>query len=149
MGAFRGLIEAQPDKAAGMLIEAIGSDDWKTRGMAIDMIVTLKGDGVTERFSAGLDKLDADTQVLMIGALVGRGEKDALRPVITKAASNSNVEIRALAIKSLGDIGDASSVQVLVNVIETGKNDEEKKLSASSLRRLSGKNINGQIIKSM
>ncbi len=149
MGAFRGLIEAQPDKAAVMLIEAIRSNDWKTRGMAIDMIVTLKGDGVTEQFSAGLDKLDDDTQVLMIGALVGRGEKDALRPVITKAASNSNAEIRALAIKSLGDIGDAGSVQVLVNVIETGKNDEEKKLSASSLRRLSGKNINGQIIKSM
>ncbi|MHC4285209.1 MAG: HEAT repeat domain-containing protein, partial [Planctomycetota bacterium] len=149
MGAFRGLIEAQPDKAAGMLIEAIGSDDWKTRGMAIDMIVTLKGQGVTERFSADLDKLDSDTQVLMIGALVGRGEKDALRPVITKATNSSNAEIRALSIKSLGDIGDASSVQVLVNVIETGKNDEVKKLSASSLRRLSGKNINGQIIKSM
>jgi HEAT repeat protein len=149
MGAFRGLIETQPDKAAGMLIEAIGSNDWKTRGMAIDMIVTLKGQGVTERFTAGLDKLAPDTQVLMIGALVGRGEKDALRPVITKAATSSNAEIRALAIKSLGDIGDASSVQVLVNVIETGKNDEEKKLSASSLRRLSGKNINGQIIKSM
>jgi HEAT repeat protein len=149
MGAFRGLIETQPDKAAGMLIEAIGSDDWKTRGMAIDMIVTLKGEGVTERFSADLDKLDADTQVLMIGALVGRGEKDALRPVITKATNSSNAEIRALSIKSLGDIGDASSVQVLVNVIETGKNDEEKKLSASSLRRLSGKKINGQIIKSM
>ena len=149
IGAFRGSIEAQPDKAAGMLIEAIGSDDWKTRGLAIDMIVSLKGDGVTERFSAELDKLDADTQVLMIGALVGRGEKDALRPVITKAASGSNAEIRALAIKSLGDIGDAGSVQVLVNVIETGKNDEEKTLSASSLRRLSGKNINGQIIKSM
>lgn len=149
MGAFRGLIEAQPDKAAGMLIEAIGSDDWKTRGLAIDMIVTLKGQGVTERFSADLDKLDADTQVLMIGALVGRGEKDALRPVITKATNSTNAEIRALSIKSLGDIGDASSVQVLVNVIETGNNDEEKKLSASSLRRLSGKNINGQIIKSM
>jgi HEAT repeat protein len=149
MGAFRGLIEAQPDKAADMLIEAIVSDDWKTRGMAIDMIVSLKGDGVTERFSADLDKLDADTQVLMIGALVGRGEKEALRPVITQAVSNSNADIRALAIKSLGDIGDTSSVQVLVNVLETGKNDEEKKLSASSLRRLSGKNINGQIIKSM
>lgn len=149
MGAFRGLIETQPDKAAGMLIEAIGSDDWKTRGMAIDMIVTLKGQGVTERFSADLDKLDGDTQALMIGALVGRGEKDALRPVITKATNSSNSEIRALSIKSLGDIGDASSVQILVNVIETGKNDEEKKLSASSLRRLSGKNINGQIIKSM
>jgi len=149
MGAFAGLIETQPDKTADILVEAIGSSDWKTRGMAIDMIVTLKGQGVTERFSAGLDKLDDDTQVLMLGALVGRGEKDALRPVITKAASNSNAEIRALAIKSLGDIGDASSVQVLVNVIETGKNDEEKKLSASSLRRLSGKNINGQIVKSM
>ncbi len=149
MGAFAGTIEAQPDKAADMLIEAVKSDDWKIRGMAIDMIVALEGEGVTERFSAGLDKLDADTQVLMIGALVGRGEKDALRPVLTKAVSSSNPQMRALAIKSLGDIGDTGSVQVLVNVIESGKSDEDKTLSASSLRRLPGKSINGQIVKSM
>ncbi|MHC4146233.1 MAG: HEAT repeat domain-containing protein, partial [Planctomycetota bacterium] len=149
MGAFAGTIEAQPDKAEGMLIEAVKSDDWKIRGMAIDMIVALKGEGVTERFSVGLDKLDADTQVLMVGALVGRGEKDALRPVITKAVSSPNPRMRALAIKSLGDIGDADSVQVLVNVIESGKSDEDKTLSASSLRRLPGRSINGQIVKSM
>jgi HEAT repeat protein len=149
MGAFAGTIEAQPDKAADMLIEAVKSDDWKIRGMAIDMIVALKGEGVTERFSAGLDKLDADTQVLMIGALVGRGEKDALRPVLTKAVSSPNPQMRALAIKSLGDIGNAGSVQVLVNVIETGKSNEDKTLSASSLRRLPGRNINAQIVKSM
>ena len=141
MGAFAGTIEAQPHKAAGMLIEAVRSDDWKIRGMAIDMIVALEGEGVTQQFSAGLDKLDAETQVLMVGALVARGEKDALRPVITKAVSSSNVQMRALAIKSLGDIGDASSVQVLVNAIESGKSDEEKTLSASSLRRLPGKSI--------
>ncbi|MHC4229789.1 MAG: HEAT repeat domain-containing protein [Planctomycetota bacterium] len=149
MGAFAGTIEAQPDKASDMLIEAVKSDDWKIRGMAIDMIVALKGEGVTERFSAGLDKLDADTQVLMIGALVGRGENDALRPVITKAVSSPNPQMRALAIKSLGDIGDAGSVKVLVNVIENGKSDEDKTLSASSLRRLPGKSINAQIVKSM
>jgi len=149
MGAFAGTIEAQPGKAADMLIEAAASDDWKIRGMAIDMVVALDGDGVTERFSADLDKLNAETQVLMLGALVARGEKDALKPVITKAVSSSNAQMRALAIKSLGDIGDASSVQVLVNVIERGKSDEDKTLSASSLRRLLGKSINGQIVKSM
>ncbi len=149
MGAFAGTIEAQPDKAEGMLIEAVRSDDWKIRGMAIDMIVALDGEGVTERFSANLDKLNAETQVLMIDALVARDEKDALRPVITKAVSSSNARMRALAIKSLGDIGDAGSVQVLVDVIESGKSDEDKTLSASSLRRLLGKSINGQIVKSM
>jgi HEAT repeat protein len=149
MGAFAGSIEAQPDKAAAMLIEAIRSDDWKIRGMAVDMIVALKGDGVTERFSADLDKLDVGTQVLVLGALVARGETEPLRPVITKAVSNPNAEIRALAIKSLGDIGDAGSIKVLVNVIEAGKNEEDKTLAASSLRRLPGKDINGQIIKLM
>jgi len=149
MGAFAGTIEAQPDKAEEMLIEAAASDDWKIRGMAIDMIVALDGEGVTERFSANLDRLNAETQVLMIGALVARDEKDALRPVITKAASSSNPEMRALAIKSLGDIGDASSVQVLVDVIESGESDEDKTLSASSLRRLLGGSINGHIVKSM
>ncbi len=107
MGAYAGSIEAQPEKATEMLIAAIGSDDWKIQGMAIDMIVTLKGDGVTQRFSAGLDTLDDATQVLVIGALIARGEKDALRPVITKAVSNSNPEIRTLAIKALGDAGNA------------------------------------------
>ncbi len=149
MGAFASSIEAQPDKAAAMLIEAIRSDDWKIRGMAVDMIVALKGDGVTERFSANLDKLDVGTQVLVLGALVARGETEPLRPVITKAVSNPNAEIRALAIKSLGDIGDAGSIKVLVNVIEAGKNEEDKTLAASSLRRLPGKDINGQIIKLM
>ncbi|MHC4116137.1 MAG: HEAT repeat domain-containing protein [Planctomycetota bacterium] len=149
MGAFAGTIEAQPDKAADMLIEAAASDDWKIRGMAIDMVVSLKGEGVTERFSAGLNKLNAETQVLMLGALVARDERDALRPVITKTVSSPNTELRALAVKALGDIGDAASVQVLVNVIATSASDEDRSLSASSLRRLPGKDINGRIIQSM
>ena len=148
LGAFAGLIEAQPDKAMEMLIEAIGSDHWKTRGMAIDMIVALDGERVTERFSTGLDKMDPGTQILVLGALVARGEKRALRPVITKAVSGSNPEIRTLAIKSLGDVGDAHSVQVLVDVMHTGS-EEEKNLAASSLRRLSGENVNTQIVQSM
>jgi len=149
MGAFAGSIEAQPDKAVGMLMEAIRSDDWKMKGMAVDLIVTLKGRGVTEQFSADLNKLDVGTQVLVLGALVARGEAEPLRPVITKAVSNRNAAIRALAIKSLGNIGDAGSVKVLVNVVKSGKNDEDKTLAASSLRRLRGNDINGQIIKSM
>lgn len=149
MGAFAGSIEAQPDNATDMLVEAIGSDDWKIRGMAIDMIVTLKGEGITERFSAGLEKMYAETQVLVLGALVDRGEKDALRPVITKAVSNSNTEIRRLAIKSLGNVGDGSSVKVLADIIESDADNEEKTLAASSLRRLLGKSINGEIVRAM
>ena len=149
MGAFAGSIEAQPDEAADLLIKAVKSDDWKIRGMAIDMIVSLEGEGVTERFSAELNRLNADTQVLMLRALVGRGEKEALRPVVTKAVSSSNAELRALAIKSLGDIGNAGSVPVLVGVLENGAGDEDRSLSASSLRRLRGKSINGQIVISM
>ncbi len=148
MGAFAGTIEAQPDKAADLLMEAVKSDDWKVRGMAIDMIVALKGEGVTERFAAGLNTLDAETQVLMLDALVARGEEEALRPVITDAVSSRNPELRALAIKSLGDIGDADSVKVLVDVLDDG-DEQDSSLSASSLRRLPGKDINGQIIKSM
>jgi HEAT repeat protein len=148
MGAFAGTIEAQPEKAADLLMEAVQSDDWKIRGMAIDMVVTLEGEGVTERFAADLYKLDAETQVLMLDALVARGEEEALRPVITDAVSSRHPELRELAIKSLGDIGNADSVEVLVGVLDEG-GDEGSSLSASSLRRLSGKDINGQIVRSM
>ena len=149
MGSFAGLVRTQPDKAAGMLINAIGSDDRMIKGMAIDMIVGLKGDGVTARFSKELGKHDADTQVLLIGALVDRGEKGALRPVLTAAASSANPAVRAIAVKSLGDVGDGSSVKVLVNAIAKGRSDEEKQLAASSLRRLSADGVNGAIIRSM
>ena len=37
MGAFAGTIDAQPDEAADLLIKAVKSDDWKIRGMAIDL----------------------------------------------------------------------------------------------------------------
>jgi len=149
MGAFAGTIEAQPDKAADLLMEAVKSDDWKTRGMAIDMVVTLEGRGVTERFAADLTKLDAETQVLMLDALVARGEEEALRPVITDAVSSRNAELRALAIKSLGDIGDVDSVKVLIDVMDKSGSEDDRSLAASSLRRLPGTDINGQIIDSM
>lgn len=149
MGAFAGSIEAQPDKAADVLMEAVKSRDWKIQGMAIDMVVDLKADGVTERFAGELDNLDAETQVLMVNALVARGEKDALRPVITEAVSSPNVQLRALAIKSLGDIGDAGSVKVLVGVIENSDREDDRTLSASSLRRLRGRTINDQIVETM
>ncbi|MHC4743827.1 MAG: HEAT repeat domain-containing protein [Planctomycetota bacterium] len=149
MGAFAGTIEAQPDKAVAMIIEAIGSDDWKIRGMAGDMIVTLKGEGITERFSGELRQMDSGTQVLVLGALVARGEVEPLRPVITKAVSSRSDEVRALAIKALGDVGNEGSVKVLVKVVESGRNEDDKTLAASSLRRLTGKKINGEIVKSM
>jgi HEAT repeat protein len=149
MGAFAGTIEAQPDKAVAMIIDAIGSNDWKIRGMAVDMIVTLKGEGITERFSGELKQMDAGMQVLVLGALVARGEVDPLRPVITEAASSRSDEVRALAIKALGDVGNEGSVKVLVKVVESGSNEDDKILAASSLRRLTGKKINGEIIRSM
>jgi len=148
MGAFVGLLAAQPDQAPQRLIGAFEGDDPMLRGIAIDKVATLKAYGVGERFASQLPSLPAATQVVLIGALTRRGEA-SIRPAISRAASSADGRVRVAALEALGQIGDVSSVRLLCAAVDSGKSDEEKKVAAASLRRISGKGIDGEIVQSM
>ncbi len=148
MGAFVGLLAAQPDQAAQRLVKAFQGDDPALRGIAIDKVATLKAYGVGERFAAQLPNLPAETQVVLIGALTRRGEP-SVRFAIARAAWSADGRVRVAALKALGELGDVSSVKLLCTAVASGKSDEEKKTAAASLRRITGKGIDGEIVQSM
>ncbi|GAJ05835.1 unnamed protein product, partial [marine sediment metagenome] len=125
MGAFVGLLAAQPDQAAQRLVKAFQGDDLALRGIAIDKVATLKAYGVGERFAAQLPNLPAETQVVLIGALTRRGEP-SVRFAIAKAAWSADGRVRVAALKALGELGDVSSVKLLCTAVASGKSDEEK-----------------------
>ena len=148
MGAFAGLLTARPDEAVSKIIKAIADKDATLSGTAIAHIATLKGRGVTRRFAAELPGLPAEAQVLLIRVLVRRGDL-AASPAITTAVTSPNSEVRMAAVEALGEIGDASSVKLLVRAISDGKSHREKQVAVVSLLRLSGDGIDETIVSCM
>ena len=148
MGAFAGLLTARPDEAVSKIIKAIADKDATLSGTAIAHIATLKGRGVTRRFAAELPGLPAEAQVLLIRVLVRRGDL-AASPAITTAVTSPNSEVRIAAVEALGEIGDASSVKLLVRAMADGKSYREKQAAMASLRRLSGDGIDETIVRCM
>ena len=145
MGAFTGLLTARPDEAVSKIIKTIAGKDAMLSGTAIAHIARLKGRGVTKRFAAELPGLTAESQVLLIRVLVRRGDL-AASPAITTAATSPNSEVRIAAVEALGEVGDASSVKLLVRAIADGKSYQEKQAAVASLRRLSGDGIDEMIV---
>jgi len=145
MGAFVGLLTARPDEAVSKITKAVAGNDAMLSGTAIAHIARLKGRGVTKRFAAELPKLPAESQVLLIRVLVRRGDLTA-SPAITTAAASPNSEVRIAAVEALGEVGDSSSVKLLVCAMADGKSDREKQAAMASLRRLSGDGIDEMIV---
>ncbi|GAH47923.1 unnamed protein product, partial [marine sediment metagenome] len=96
LGAFVGLLSAGGDEAVARAVKAIAGSDPAIRSVAIANIAALKGPGVGRRLAAELPKLPPQAQVLLIGALAGRGEAD-VRPAFVTAAAGSNSEVRIAA----------------------------------------------------
>ena len=148
IGAFAGSLQARPELAVSVILEAISGSDAMLRGVSVDNITILKGKGISKQFAAELPKLPHETQVLLIDALATRGDK-AVVPEITTAASSSNIYVRAAAVRALTKLGNASSVPVLVRIMTEGKGKVDTQATYGGLRRLAGPGVDQAIIKSM
>lgn len=118
---------------------------------------------------AGLNGADALTREAALRALRGAKDPQLLRaiaqlpnlsapllsvlasdpaalPVITKAAASDDPSLRYAAIKAIGTIGNASSVPVLLGLLERADNDE-RKLIGDALARLRGADVDAALVK--
>jgi len=148
LGAFSGLLTADADEGPRMIIRAITGKDAALRAVAISRITTLKGKNVAKRFAAELPKVSPETQVLLIGALVGIGDPVA-RPAVVAAAGSDDANVRAAALKALGALGDASCVPLLCRAATAGKTPVEVGAAAGSLWALRGDGIDVALIRAM
>jgi HEAT repeat protein len=146
--AVRGLADVGGQDAVGLVVAAMRDEDRMVRTTAAGCVRTMQGAGVTELFAAELSKMPPGEQVLLIGALADRGDHNASR-AMTAAATSQNAEVGRAALEAVGKLGDAGSVEFLVEAAAKGADAGEKTAALNSLRRLRGNGVDDAIVKAM
>jgi HEAT repeat protein len=148
LGAFVGLLGSGGEAAVSQAVAAISGKDAAMRSAAISNVSKLKGKDVGKRLAAGLDKLPAGAQALLVDALGDLGDQ-AVLPTITKAAKSDSAEVRLAAIRTIGKIGDAGSAKLLCDIAIGAKEASEQQAAVNSLHGLKGDKVNATIVASM
>jgi HEAT repeat protein len=107
----------------------------------------MPGKSVTEQLAKELPKLQADRQILLIGALANRQDRAAL-PAVTTVAGSTNLEVRTAAMYALAYFGDTSCVELLVRAVESNT-PEERKAAIFALKNVGGTGVDRTIVKYM
>ena len=125
----------QGDEVA-LILDILRSDDQQMQTAAISMVRDLKGPEVTKALAAELPNLSITSQVQLICALGDRGDSAALPAVIGVLKSDDH-SVRIAALKAIGQLGDALSVNLLAKTAASTKGPEQKAArdSAGTLTR--------------
>lgn len=116
VSATRGSILAGGANGLKLLIEQLRSRDPDLRDMALRTARDLRDPQVTPALVAEMDKLALPMQAALITVLCDRGGDGALAAVEVRAKAGPE-EVRIVALKTLGTIGRASSVPLLLQAI--------------------------------
>ncbi|MFW6161183.1 MAG: HEAT repeat domain-containing protein [Planctomycetota bacterium] len=146
-GALVGLMRVGGQRMVPLVISVLRGEDAMMKATAVAGIRTMRGEGIVERFATELSRLEPGVQVLLVGALAGRGGA-AVREAIESAAGSAEAEVRTAAVKALGQVGDASSVPVLAKAA-AGAREEGASAPLLSLRRLRGQGVDAAIVAAM
>lgn len=113
LAGLRGLVAAQPERAAELLVDAMRQDNQQLASSAANWVIQVPGPEATGRFVAVLDELPAERQQLLIQALGARGDATAA-PAIAAAVADSNPAIRRAAVEALGGLSGSAAVDALL-----------------------------------
>ncbi|MCK5173306.1 MAG: HEAT repeat domain-containing protein, partial [Planctomycetes bacterium] len=122
MGAFRGLIFAEPHKADGYLVDALAGANPLMRDMAAQIIAETTGIQATKYYAKALGDLPVGGQVALLRGLAGRGDRTA-RGAVAEALDISDSRVKLAAIKTLGSIGSPDDVSKLAWLLASNDAD--------------------------
>lgn len=141
--ATRGAILARKDEGIPLLIEQLRSTDKKLFEVALFTAREFPGSEVDKALAAELAKATPERGALIVQAMADRKETVVVAAV-SKAAGSGPKPVRLAAIKALRQVGDASSVNALLETAIDA--DEDLALAAkATLADLPGDKINSQI----
>lgn len=135
-GALRGAILARGDQGLALLQSHLHDDDYILFSTAVQSALELPGSEVTEALTAKLNELPADNQTLIIQTLGKRGDPAAL-PALFDAAKRNDRGVRVAAIRALPEIGSASAVPVLAELL-ADSNSEVSQAAQDALAAIPG-----------
>ena len=140
--SLRAADEKPSDEFVKMIVKLIGDSDREFRAAGLDQIRTsAKGPAATQTFAAQLTKLDAEHQIALLSALSDRGDVAARIAVVELIASSKDESVRASAINSLGRLGTAADLPLLIKTLSAASGAEQS-AARRSLVQMVGDSIN-------
>ena len=143
IAAYKGLVQAEKEKAVPVVIALLKDKDLNLQRAAGKFMTEMPGTAVTQALARQHENLGAAARIVLLSALEARGDK-AAAPYVAAAVKDDDVAVRLAAIKSLGVLGDASSVELLAAA--SVASDQTGKAAMDSLGRLSGKEVSAALI---
>lgn len=143
-GALRGAILARGDDGVALLAKYLQSDDYIMFSAAAQTALELPGTEVTQTLTAGLGKLPADNQILVLWMLGKRGDAAAL-PAVLALAKRGAKEVRMEAIRVTPQFQDGAAVRELVKLM--GDTDKDiAKAAQASLAAIPGRRADSAVV---
>ncbi|HCO93298.1 MAG TPA: hypothetical protein DIU00_04990, partial [Phycisphaerales bacterium] len=121
-GAVRGAILARGSGGTALIRKYLRSDDYIMFSAACQTALEMPGTEVTQALTVALFELPADNKILVIWTLGKRGDAAAVT-ALSVAANDGEKSVRIAAIKAMPQIGHASAVPVLADLL--GATDSE------------------------
>ena len=103
--------EEPENETIGIVITALKGADESMQSMAISLIRDMPGADVTKILARELPNLSARGQVQLLSALADRGDRTAL-PAVIGATISKDQSVKIAALRALGQLGNASNVDL-------------------------------------
>ena len=137
-GAFGALVQMQQEQAVPLILKTLSSDEALLRRAAVGAVISVPGNASTRAFAKELPGLPPETQVVLLGALAGRGDAAGLTELVNQLAAEGSEPVRRAAFKALARLGTASSVPVLAGAL---RHDETSAAASRALIELQGPGV--------
>ncbi|MGC8744054.1 MAG: HEAT repeat domain-containing protein [Verrucomicrobiia bacterium] len=135
--AFLGLVKTDKDGGALRVEKTLIDKDSNLKPVAISLIPTLKGSGISRKFSKILPSLSTSEQALLVDALARIGDDVAIS-TIQNLATSPVAEVKFAAITALGNIGNKKQVGLLLKALSETSSPDESRIIETALASLKG-----------
>jgi HEAT repeat protein len=145
IAALRAKVMLQQEKAIVDIVAAVEGDNEKLKIAAIGLLEEINNPQITQALVMQMPKLSVERQVQLLSLLAGKKGDKAAAEAVVKAVNNENSEISIAAYKTLGSIGNAGHVSILVKAAANSKG-QLRDVIRESLYNLPGTEVDEKIV---
>jgi HEAT repeat protein len=145
--ALRGMVTAQPAKAADLVASALKNPAAGLYNAAMGLVPDVPGRDATAIFAKVLPDLPPLMKERLVLALGERGDP-AAKPQVLECLKSESDAVRAAAVQAIGSLGGPEDVGLLAQMSAEAQGDNAK-VVYSSLLRLRGEAVDGAILKAL
>ena len=144
IAAYKGLVETEKGEAVPHVLGLLKDKDIDLQRAAGRFMTEMPGSEITEALARQLDALNADGQVVLLGALEARGD-GAAAAYVAEAVRSKSEAVQLAAVSALAAIGDGSNVELLAKT--AAGSGAVAKAATESLTRMSGPDVGSALVK--